>query len=271
MIEQIKKEYEDNSTDENKIRYLLARAWALNSLENYNIREFVSCVKIKKMTEDEYDTLVQEMRNPTEENHWGINRTRKGGRESNKTFLLHPDQKLAKTYCIQMLSKQKIAIMAGGKPPTYPVYTVEGNIPPPLQLKHIYMVVDNLIDSQLNSKCIVEYPDSTLSQLLEEKVIIIYIGLTFRTLQLEGLRWLTERGANQMHLDLTEKQTARNRPVLIDQNNETITMGNARERGFKSKYLYLTFVYAYLYNIFIVSLIQALYCTRQQYISTRAR
>ena len=54
-----------------------------------------------------------------------------------------------------------------------------------------------------------------------------------------------------MHLHLTTKQTARNRPVLIHQNNETITMRNAEILGFKSKYLYLTFVYAYLYNIYI--------------------
>ena len=38
--------------------------------------------------------------------------------------------------------------------------------------------LDNLIDSKMNSKCIEEYPDSTLSQLIEKKEIIIYIGLT---------------------------------------------------------------------------------------------
>ena len=75
--------------------------------------------------------------------------------------------------------------------------------------------LDNLIDSKMNSKCIEEYPDSTLSQLIEKKEIIIYIGLTFRTLKDEGLRWLTQRGANQMHLHLTEKQTTMNRKSNI--------------------------------------------------------
>ena len=54
-----------------------------------------------------------------------------------------------------------------------------------------------------------------------------------------------------MHLEHTTKQTAVNRPVLLDLNNEPITMGDVRERGFKSKYLYLTFVCAHLYNVYI--------------------
>ena len=47
----------------------------------------------------------------------------------------------------------------------------------------------NLIDFLLNSRCIVEFPSSTLPQLLEGEFIIAYIELTFRVLSQEDLRW----------------------------------------------------------------------------------
>ena len=46
-----------------------------------------------------------------------------------------------------------------------------------------------------------------------------------------------------MHLDMTEIQNSRNRPVLIDKNDEPITMGSARERGFQSIELFKSKVY----------------------------
>ena len=61
-------------------------------------------------------------------------------------------------------------------------------------------------------------------------------GLTFRTLGIEALRWLTERGANQMHVKDKSKRTLRNRPVLRHPNNKVVTEGEAEDLGFKSEY-----------------------------------
>ena len=61
------------------------------------------------------------------------------------------------------------------------------------------------------------------------------IGLTFRTLKIEALRWLTERGANQLHL-FNPKEGKRNRPVLRHPNNKVVTEGEAEDLGFKSEY-----------------------------------
>ena len=61
------------------------------------------------------------------------------------------------------------------------------------------------------------------------------IGLTFRTLKIEALRWLTERGANQLHLPKS-KRTTKNRPVLRHPNNKVVTEGEAEDLGFKSEY-----------------------------------
>ena len=46
----------------------------------------------------------------------------------------------------------------------------------------------NLIDFLQNSRCIVEFPSSTLSQLLEGEFMIAHTGLTFQMLSQEDLR-----------------------------------------------------------------------------------
>ena len=62
------------------------------------------------------------------------------------------------------------------------------------------------------------------------------VGLTFRTLEEEHLRFLTERGANQIHLgERTYDNKARNRPILLQSDGDTITMGEAKVQGFKGK------------------------------------
>ena len=68
--------------------------------------------------------------------------------------------------------------------------------------------------------------------------LAMYFGQTRRSLADEGLRFLTERGANQLHLGNASRgrrKTARNRPVLQWQNGNHITMNEAREiLGFQS-------------------------------------
>ena len=62
------------------------------------------------------------------------------------------------------------------------------------------------------------------------------VGLTFRTLEEEHLRFLTARGANQLHLgEEAYANEARNRPILLAHDGDTITMGEAKVQGFKGK------------------------------------
>ena len=63
------------------------------------------------------------------------------------------------------------------------------------------------------------------------------VGLTFRMLEEEHLRFLTERGLNQLHLVEASQYAnkARNRPILVKLDGDTITMGEAKAQGFKGK------------------------------------
>ena len=65
----------------------------------------------------------------------------------------------------------------------------------------------------------------------------MYLGTTGRSLPQEDLRFLTTRGANQMHLT-NPKKGKRNRPVLRWCNGAYITMKEARELGFISLILW---------------------------------
>ena len=60
-------------------------------------------------------------------------------------------------------------------------------------------------------------------------------GLTFRALEEEALRFLTARGANQLYLEFAYQHGARNRPALMYENGEAITIDEAKRQGFKSK------------------------------------
>jgi hypothetical protein len=69
--------------------------------------------------------------------------------------------------------------------------------------------------------------------------MMFYIGYTKRLLRFEDLRWLTARGANQMHLSkglaTGSSSSRRNRPVLTWKNGDNITESQARGRlGFTS-------------------------------------
>ena len=73
----------------------------------------------------------------------------------------------------------------------------------------------------------------------KQGTMMFYIGYTKRFLHLEDLRWLTARGANQMHLSkglaTGSSSSRRNRPVLTWEDGDNITMTQARDDlGFKS-------------------------------------
>ena len=62
------------------------------------------------------------------------------------------------------------------------------------------------------------------------------VGLTFRTLEEEHLRFLTARGANQLHLgDKAYANKACNRSILLQSDGGTMTMGEAKVQGFMGK------------------------------------
>ena len=65
----------------------------------------------------------------------------------------------------------------------------------------------------------------------------MYLGTTRRELNIEDLRFVTARGANQLHR-LHPKKGARNRPVLRWANGSAITMKEARQLGFASEVLW---------------------------------
>ena len=68
----------------------------------------------------------------------------------------------------------------------------------------------------------------TWRQAIVSGLFAIYFGTTRRTLEIEWLRWLTERGSS-----LPGAENGRNRPVLRRMTGETITMKEAEdELGF---------------------------------------
>jgi len=70
--------------------------------------------------------------------------------------------------------------------------------------------------------------------LLEEKKICVYAGLTKRTLKEEAFRFLTARGANQLRLG--HWTGVRNRPVLRTLDGNVMRKADVEEAGFTSHF-----------------------------------
>ena len=101
--------------------------------------------------------------------------------------------------------------------------------------RHCSSLTGTLCDHSLISE---NRLDSIITK-AEQGSVMFYIGYTKRLLHLEDLRWLTARGANQMHLSkglaTGSSSSRRNRPVLTWEDGDNITMTQARDDlGFKS-------------------------------------
>ena len=75
-------------------------------------------------------------------------------------------------------------------------------------------------------------------QALKDGTHSIYVGSTKRSLKEEAWRWLTARGANEMHTGRPHSGQG-NRPVLVwKESGETVTMAEAIEIGFTAEFVY---------------------------------
>ena len=75
-------------------------------------------------------------------------------------------------------------------------------------------------------------------QALKDGTHSIYVGSTKRSLKEEAWRWLTERGANEMHTGRPHSGQG-NRPVLVwKESGETVTQAEAIEIGFTAEFVY---------------------------------
>ena len=85
--------------------------------------------------EEDYETLYKEMRNPT---LWRSDSVQTHGSKKNQRYLLSEDNTLHKTHCIMLQAKQKLVVLAGGKPPVYPVINPEETISNRVVSKGLY-------------------------------------------------------------------------------------------------------------------------------------
>ena len=75
-------------------------------------------------------------------------------------------------------------------------------------------------------------------QALKDGTHSIYVGSTKRSLKEEAWRWLTARGANEMHTGRPHSGQG-NRPVLVwKESGETVTQAEAIEIGFTAEFVY---------------------------------
>ena len=75
-------------------------------------------------------------------------------------------------------------------------------------------------------------------QALKQGTHSIYVGSTKRSLKEEAWRWLTARGANEMHTGRPHSGQG-NRPVLVwKESGETVTQAEAIEIGFTAEFVY---------------------------------
>jgi hypothetical protein len=88
-------------------------------------------------------------------------------------------------------------------------------------------VIENKVLEIVNDPSL--FQGSSLMDMLNdpESQITFYVGMTKRVLELEDLRFLTERGRNSGRKYIKGIKHARNRPVLLNANGSVITRKNA--------------------------------------------
>lgn len=113
----------------------LAESRMNDSLKWLNFREFASMVQVVEISKKERLAMVKEMKRGYPEDFVVYMETTpeqkkemeaKAGRPSSKKYLLDYKHPLYKSHCLQLKTKLSCPIMAGGKPPVYPVDVTEG-------------------------------------------------------------------------------------------------------------------------------------------------
>eukprot|EP00976_Prorocentrum_cordatum_P110730 1195251-Prorocentrum_minimum.AAC.12 len=72
---------------------------------------------------------------------------------------------------------------------------------------------------------------------LQQRSHVIYVGATKRSLVEEAWRWLTQRGANEMHTGKPHSGQG-NRPVLVWKGTQRVITQKAKEVGFTAEFVY---------------------------------